>query len=304
MTVLNTGISWTHSTWNPSTGCTKVSEGCRFCYAEALTNRLWGGGFENVRMHPKRLDAVRSFTPFTTARGVLTPRLVFVNSMSDLMHEAITDEFRDQCFDAMDTMRNTVFQILTKRPMSLRRYAERRWTATGVPDNIWLGVSVEDNRVAGRIGQLARMKDAIGPFTAFLSVEPLIGPTDRHSYVGVDQVLIGGESGNGARPMDITWARTSRDLARAVGAAVWFKQFGQWANNPLYQTANANTHLGRVQSAIARGEREARIIYEKDNRPKITGEKGGATLDNEVLHELPPAYERIRLRLNPSSALI
>lgn len=300
MTVLETGISWTDSTWNPTTGCTKVSAGCQFCYAEALTNRLWGGNFEQVRTHAGRLGDVRKFLPLESGArgGTRRPRRVFVNSMSDLMHKDIPDSFRDNVFDAMATMPDTIFQILTKRPMTLRRYIERRFAGRAVPDNLWLGVSVEDNAVADRIGFLRAMKDRLGDFTAFLSVEPLIGPCDRHDYTGIDQVLIGGESGPNARDMLIEWPRTSRDLARRAGAAVWFKQFGTWRNNPLYASSNAPTHFGRIRSAIERGERAVRIEI-VNGREKIIGEKGGATLDGELIHEHPPAFRMIERRLNP-----
>jgi protein gp37 len=298
---LKTHISWTHSTWNPTTGCTKMSAGCDFCYAEALTIRLWGGNFDQVKTHPDRLGQARKFTPLQVA-GELVPRMVFVNSMSDLMHKDIPDGFRDQVFDAIEATPFTVYQVLTKRPMTLLRYIEGRYKASGVPANLWLGTSVEDNRVKGRIDFLRRLKDSVGAFTAFLSVEPLIGVPDEHDYTGIDQVLIGGESGPKARDMPLAAPRTSRDLARAAGAAVWFKQFGQWRNNPYYQATNGPTHLERVRQAIAAGEREARIETDDRGRSKILGEKGGATLDGEVLHELPPAYARLQLELRRQAA--
>lgn len=297
MATLKTHISWTDSTWNPTTGCTKVSSGCDHCYAEALTNRLWGGGFDVVKTHPERLAQVAKFTPIRDEAGALRPRMVFVNSMSDLMHDQITDAYRDSVFDAITTKPETVFQVLTKRPMTMRRYAEARWKAGGVPANVWLGVSVEDNRVRGRIDQLRRLKDAVGAFTAFLSVEPLIGPCDQHDYRGIDWVLIGGESGPKARPMPADWPRRSRDLAREAGATVWFKQFGSWRNNPLYAQANGPSHLDRVRQAIRAGERLAFIGVDDRGRPRVTGEKGGATLDGEILRELPSHYHRLKAEL-------
>ncbi len=305
MTVLETGISWTNSTWNPTTGCTKVSAGCDFCYAEALTNRLWGGGFEYVKQHPKRLAAVAKFTPLAytdpDGRKGFKPRLVFVNSMSDLMHKDIEDSFRDSVFEAMDTMPSTVFQILTKRPMTLRRYIEARFRYSGVPDNLWLGISVEDNRVKSRIDILREMKTAVGPFTAFLSVEPLIGPCDDMDFHQINQVLIGGESGPNARDMRIEWARDARDLADEAGAAIWFKQFGKWSNNPLYAAANGPRHIDRVRQAIRAGEQHAHIVADASGT-KIVGEKGGATLDGKTHHELPPAFARLFRKLNGRSA--
>lgn len=289
MATMKTHISWTNSTWNPTTGCTKVSAGCDHCYAEALTNRLFGGGFEVVKSHPKRLTQAHGFQPLRNPDGSLTPRMVFVNSMSDLMHDDIADTFRDSVFDAMEGEPRTIFQVLTKRPMTLRRYIEARYGNRGIPAHLWFGASVEDNRVKGRVDMLRRLKDACGEFTAFLSVEPLIGAADKHDYTRIDWVLIGGESGPKARPMAIEWARSSRDEARRANAAVWFKQFGQWTNNPLYRAANAKTHRERIEHAVRAGERQV-------------AEKGGATLDGEVLHELPPHFHALKAELNRQPA--
>jgi protein gp37 len=298
MAVLKTHISWTNTTWNPATGCTKVSAGCDFCYAEALTAYYGRGRFEDVRIHPERLGQVAGFGPLDDGRGGLLPRMVFVNSMSDLMHEKIPDGFRDEVFARMEAAPRTIFQVLTKRRGILRRYVEARYRGRGVPANVWLGVSVEDGRVAGRIDALRRLKEAVGPFTAFLSVEPLIGAPDAHDYRGIEQVLIGGESGPRARPMELAWARLSRDKARAAGAAVWMKQFGTWPNNPLYPRDGPGPHVDRVRRAIDAGERLAWIAADpKTGRLRIAGEKGGATLDGEVLHELPPAWHALKARL-------
>jgi len=312
MAVMKTSISWTDSTWNPTTGCTKVSEGCKFCYAEALVHR-WGDDFAVVKMHANRLAQVAQFVPLKGEDGTLRPRRVFVNSMSDLMHEQVTDAFRSQCFDAMESAPQTIMQVLTKRPMTLKRVISERYKGRGVPAHIWLGVSVEDNRVHGRVDELRRLKDMVGDFTAFLSVEPLIGATDLHDYTGIEQVLIGGESGPYARDMAISWPRESRDLARRAGAAVWFKQFGKWSNNPLYRQSNAESHLDRVRHAIAAGEQKAWLV-ERVTKPKngstgkpylaVAGEKGGATLDGEVLHEYPPHYHRLARELAGQPALI
>ena len=301
MAVMKTAISWTDSTWNPTTGCTKVSDGCLHCYAEALTNRLWGGGFDQVKLHPKRLRQVHGFQPIKEGDRI-RPRMVFVNSMSDLMHKDIPDSFRDDVFAAMELQPQTVFQVLTKRAMTLGRYIGKRFDrGRKVPPHIWLGVSVENNTVKQRLDVLRRMKHEVGEFTAFISVEPLVGPVDQHRYDGIDWVLIGGESGGQARPMDIAWARTARDEARRVGAAVWFKQFGTWRNNPLYQQANGRTHMERVHHAIRAGEKAAEIGIE-GNKPKVLGEKGGATLDGEVLHELPPAYQVVQQLIDLQAA--
>lgn len=290
MTVMRTGISWTDSTWNPTVGCTKVSAGCLHCYAEATVNRLWGGGFETVRLYPERLKAVHGFQPIKEG-DARRPRMVFVNSMSDLMHDQVPDSFRDQVFDAIEQQPYTVFQILTKRPMTLRRYIERRYKVKGVPSHVWLGVSVEDNRVRGRLDTLRRLKDAVGEFTAIASVEPLIGPVDKCRFVGVDWLLFGGESrqGKAVQRCDIAWVRQAIEQGHVAGAALWGKQWGEWANNPLYRASQARTHLARVEEAIAHGEQLA-VIEHRAGKPVVIGEKGGATFDGKTYRELPAMY--------------
>ncbi len=297
MAVMKTHISWTDSTWNPTTGCTKVSAGCENCYAEYIVEQRWKGDFTQVVTHADRIAAVSRFRPLPGPDGKPVPRRVFVNSMSDLMHDKIADSFRDLCFDAMERKRDTVFQVLTKRGMTMRRYVEARYQDRTVPDHIWFGVSAEDSRVRGRLDTLRAMKQSLGGCILFVSVEPLIGNPDRHDYADFDQVLIGGESGLGARDCDEAWCHTSVDLARKAGAAVWFKQWGQWKNNPLYQRANGPTHTDRVRQAIQAGEREARIEIGHSGKPVITGEKGGATLGGQVYHEMPPIYGELTKRL-------
>jgi protein gp37 len=297
MAVMKTHISWTDSTWNPTTGCTKVSAGCENCYAEYIVEKRWKMDFTHVVSHDNRIAAVSKFKPLPDANGLLLPRRVFVNSMSDLMHEQIADSFRDQCFDAMESKRDAVFQVLTKRPMTMRRYVENRYRTRSVPDHIWFGASVEDNRVRGRIDTLRGMKQTVGGCILFLSVEPLLGDPDKHDYRDIDQVLIGGESGVGARDCLEEWCHTSVALARNAGSAVWFKQWGQWKNNPLYRNANGPTHLDRVRQAIRAGEKQARIETSDNGRPVITGEKGGATLGGEVLNEMPPVFAMLTKRL-------
>ena len=295
MTVQSTHISWTDSSWNPTVGCDKVGPECDNCYAELIANRLMGGF--HLRLHPDRLAQAARFRPIATAAGP-RPRMVFVNSMSDLFHPDIPVAFLDRVFEGMEANPAAVFQILTKRAPGMRRYIVGRYAATGVPDHIWLGVSTGHDPSRGRLDQLRRLKDAVGEFCAFVSVEPLIGAVEKHDYRGLDWVLIGGESGPKARPMDIDWARHSRDAAAQASAAIWFKQFGTWPNNPLYRAApDALPHIVRVHHAIMHGEHEARIVTGRGGRHKVVGEKGGATLDGEVLHGRPAAYARLTERL-------
>ena len=280
------------------TGCTKISPGCDNCYAEAMAKRMWGGrAFTDIRIHPERLDQVRKFTPITEADGSLRPRLVFVNSMSDIFHEEVPDDFRDKVFDAIEDNPLTVFQCLTKRAHVLRQYIRARFKGRHVPDNIWLGPSVEDNRVKGRLRIMRALKDEVGDFTAFVSVEPIIGPCDALDFPRIDWVLTGGESGWHARPMQLEWLRQAHHGARAAGATIHFKQFGQPRNNPLVIERMKD---GGISAKLAFGEV---CVAGLEKEP---GEKGGATLDGEVLHEKPPAYYRIKDRLNqqPRGSLV
>lgn len=215
-----TKISWTDQTWNPTTGCSRVSEGCRFCYAEALSLRFgrsakpWtaANAAENVVLHPERLDMPRKWK---------VPSRVFVNSMSDLFHPLIPDEFIARVFEVMNSLPQHTFQILTKRP---ERAAT--WPGPWTP-NIWQGTSVEDARALPRVDHIRQC----GALTRFLSCEPLLGPLSGLNLDGIHWVIVGGESGmhmnkHRERWMDHAWAREIRDLcARREGpVAYFFKQ--------------------------------------------------------------------------------
>jgi three-Cys-motif partner protein len=210
---MSTRISWTDETWNPTTGCSRVSEGCRFCYAEALSLRLgWSkkpwthkNAQENLRLHPERLNKPRTWT---------TPRRVFVNSMSDLFHELIPDSFIAEVFSIMADLPQHTFQVLTKRP-------ERAAAWTGPwTDNIWMGTSVEDRQVIHRIDALRQCKAHL----RFLSFEPLLAPLGEIDLTGIHWVIVGGESGAHYRPMDHAWVREIRNQCVTHGIAFFFKQ--------------------------------------------------------------------------------
>ncbi len=240
-----TGIEWTDATWNPVTGCTKVSPGCDHCYAEGIAHRFAGtpsypNGFD-VTLRPERLDQ-----PLRWAK----PRRVFVNSMSDLFHKDIPDEYIAEVFSVMARAGHHTFQVLTKRPGRMSSLLSRpsfrdnlaHWGTPWPLPNVWLGVSVEDQRWADiRIPQLLRTPAAI----RFISAEPLLGPVDlgygepcdhsRHTHLEVgcwaalDWVIVGGESGRGARPMHPDWVwRIGRQCTDA-GVAFLFKQWGEWS---------------------------------------------------------------------------
>jgi protein gp37 len=203
-------IEWTEMTWNPVTGCTKISQGCKHCYAERLAERFWAGrAFTDVQLHPDRLDIPRRWR-----RG----RVVFVNSMSDLFHEEVSDQFIAAVFEVMAECPQHTFQVLTKRADRLARLAPHLpW-----PNNVWVGVSVEDARVVSRIDRLRNVPAAV----RFLSLEPLIGPLERLALGGIDWVIVGGESGPGARQMNPEWVESIFKQCRRGGVPFFFKQWG------------------------------------------------------------------------------
>lgn len=208
-------IEWTEATWNPVTGCSKISEGCRFCYAERMAFRLqamgkpqYQNGFQPT-MQPAALDAPRSWRK---------PRVVFVNSMSDLFHEKVDTSFIAKVFGVMNECDQHTFQVLTKRPDRALAISDKlTWTS-----NIWLGVSVENQEMTGRIKLLQQIPAAL----RFLSVEPLIGRISRLPLQGIGWVIVGGESGPGARPMNPDWVREIRNKCQKANVPFFFKQWG------------------------------------------------------------------------------
>ena len=217
----NTKIGWTEATWNPVTGCTKISAGCANCYAERMSKRLKAMGQANyvngfkVTTHPHMLERPLHWRK---------PRMIFVNSMSDLFHEEVPDGFRDLVLRTMKKAGWHKYQILTKRPANAARYL----VARRLPYHVWLGASVEDQRTAGeRISDL--VKCSVG--NLFLSMEPLLGPVDIPYLDKIDGVIVGGETGPGARPMHPDWVRSIRDQCAAAGVPYFFKGFGEWVEN-------------------------------------------------------------------------
>lgn len=208
-------IEWTNMTWNPVTGCTKVSQGCKHCYAERMAKRLKAMGVERYRdgfkvtLHEDLVNLPKTWRK---------PRLIFVNSMSDLFHEKVPVEFIQRVFRTMVECEQHVFQVLTKRASRLRDIAScLEW-----PPNVWMGVSVEDERVVHRIHDLAATPAQV----RFLSLEPLIGPLPNLDLAGIDWVIVGGESGPGSRPMKREWVEDIRSQCLAAGVPFFFKQWG------------------------------------------------------------------------------
>jgi protein gp37 len=208
-------IEWTEMTWNPVTGCTKVSQGCKHCYAERMAKRLKAMGQANYRngfqmtLHPHMLEL-----PLRWRK----PQRIFVNSMSDLFHEKVPRDYIVQVFDVMRQADWHQFQVLTKRSERLRELApELDW-----PPNVWMGVSVESTKYVSRIDNL---RDT-GAQTKFLSLEPLLGPLSGLNLDRIDWVIVGGESGPGARPMDPRWVVDIQRQCEKAKVPFFFKQWG------------------------------------------------------------------------------
>lgn len=212
-------IEWTDATWNPVTGCTKISAGCDNCYAERFSERFRGVAghpFENgfdLQIRPERLEGPLMWR---------SPRMIFVNSMSDLFHKYVPLEYVSKVFDTMETARWHIFQVLTKRSSRLRKFVNERYPSGKAPENIWLGVSIEDASKRSRIVHLRSSRAAV----RFLSVEPLIGPVGELDLDGIHWVIVGGESGPGARPIDPEWVRDIRDQCLRSRVPFFFKQWG------------------------------------------------------------------------------
>lgn len=227
----NSDIEWTDSTWNPVTGCTAVSAGCDHCYAAALAKRLkamgsprYRNGFK-VTLQPDLVELPLRWR---------SPRKIFVNSMSDLYHKEIPDDYIRKIFDTMRRAHWHQFQILTKRPQRLARLAPTLpW-----PSNVWQGVSIENNEVAFRADYLRKVPAAV----RFFSCEPLIGPVDEVDLTGIDWVIAGGESGGGARPMKKEWVRDLLRRCREEGISFFFKQWGGFTHAAGGRKLNGRTY--------------------------------------------------------------
>jgi protein gp37 len=323
-----TAIGWTDATWNPVTGCSKVSPGCAHCYAESLTRRFakaWGvpdlpwtpeNAEENVILHPERLDQ-----PLRWKR----PRMVFVNSMSDLFHEEVPDSFIGLIFQTMAMATQHTFQVLTKRPERMRDYLLRSGTGEpGVPlSNVWLGTSIENRRYVYRADLLRETPAAV----RFISAEPLLGPLvyDEGSHVGgyedanpifspagwsdrerfdgapldltdIDWLIVGGESGPGHRPMRVEWVRDLRDACLALqdrhercSAAACDYDETEWPHHPGGRPL--------LCPRCAEGE----LLSERIDGPAFffkqwggaTPKAGGRVLDGRIWDEMPVSREAV-----------
>jgi protein gp37 len=214
---LNSHIEWTEATWNPVTGCTQISPGCANCYAKTFAER-----FRGVPGHPYEMGFDLILRPDRIEQPLhwKKPQLVFVNSMSDLFHEDVPDRFVHQVFETMERASWHQFQLLTKRPERLAAMA----AGLPFPENLWVGVSVENQRWTSRIDYLREVPAHV----RFLSCEPLLGPIEQMDLTDIHWVIVGGESGHHARPMKAEWARGIREQCRDAEVAFFFKQWGAY----------------------------------------------------------------------------
>ncbi len=215
----NSTIEWTNATWNPVTGCTKISAGCDNCYAERFSERFRdvpGHPFEHgfdLMLRPERLEQ-----PLTWKKS----KMIFVNSMSDLFHKQVPSDFIAKVFETMERADWHIFQVLTKRSSLMKRFVNARYKDKPVPDHIWLGTSVEDETKRSRIKHLQDTNAEV----RFLSIEPLIGAPGQLNLSDIQWVIVGGESGPHARPMQLSWARSVRDQCVEQHVSFFFKQWG------------------------------------------------------------------------------
>ena len=215
----STDIEWTDATWNPVTGCTKISAGCDNCYAERFAER-----FRGVKDHPFEHGFDLTLRPKRIEQPLLwrKPRMIFVNSMSDLFHKKVPKAFVDKVFDTMDQAHWHTFQVLTKRSSRLRDYVNARYGDKKAPAHIWLGTSVEDGTKLSRVRHIQETQATV----RFLSIEPLLGPIGKIDLKGIHWVIVGGESGPRARPMDISWVRDIKRQCLKSNVPFFFKQWG------------------------------------------------------------------------------
>lgn len=227
-----TKIEWTNITWNPETGCSKISEGCKNCYAEIMSRRLKGMG----------QDKYRNGFEVTLHEGVLkdpihwkNQSMIFVCSMGDLFHKDVPFSFIDKVMETIKAAFWHEFQILTKRPERMAEY----FTGREIPRNVWLGATVENQAVKGRIDYFRNL----GAPVRFLSCEPLLEDLGELDLTGIDWVIVGGESGNKARPMKEDWVLSIKEQTEKQGAVFFFKQWGTWGSDGVKRNKKANGKL-------------------------------------------------------------
>ena len=240
---LNSRIEWTDATWNPVSGCTKITRGCDNCYAERFAER-----FRGVKGHPfeKGFDLTLRRHKLLEPLSWRSPRRIFVNSMSDLFHKEVPKEFIDRVFDTMERADWHVFQVLTKRSSLMRRYINERYAGQAAPPHIWLGVSVEDRKALIRLTHLKQARASV----RFISFEPLLEDLHAIDLTDIHWAIAGGESGPGARPAMPEWIRSIRDLCKSQGVAFFFKQWGGRTSKSLGNSLDGRHWLQFPQVAM------------------------------------------------------
>ncbi len=284
-------IEWTNSTWNPVTGCTKVSAGCDHCYAERFSERFRGvkghpfeSGFD-LTLRPERIEQPAHWR---------RPQLIFVNSMSDLFHKNIPTEYIHRVFDTMERADWHIYQVLTKRSSLMRRFVQGRYRDGKAPPHIWLGVSIENAAALTRLRHLKQTNASV----RFVSFEPLLGPPGVVDLEDIHWVIAGGESGPGARPMEVEWVRELRDQCLGQGVAFFFKQWGgrtpkaggnrldgrQWLEYPDRQRPRSDRRFprgGALSSTALANPAKTNVVH----APKEVRASGVLTTARNVKHE-------------------
>lgn len=232
----HSAIEWTDATWNPVRGCTKISEGCRHCYAETFAER-----FRGVAGHPYERGFDLRLVPEKLAEPLrwASPRMIFVNSMSDLFHNDVPDEYVVEVAKVMQICHWHTFQVLTKRSDRLRDLLETKLSFAAHLPNVWWGVSAE-NRKSG-LPRIEHLR-AAPAYIRFLSVEPLLEDLGKFDLDGISWVIVGGESGPGARPLHRAWVTSVRDQCAAAGVPFFFKQWGGVRKKTAGRTLDGKTH--------------------------------------------------------------
>lgn len=240
-------IEWTDATWNPLSGCTKISPGCDNCYAEKIAER-----FRGTPAYPNGFDLTYHHDRLNQPMRWKRPRRIFVNSMSDLFHKDVEQIFKLKVFNVMRNCHWHTYQLLTKRSSLMRDFINEQYDSRDFPRHIWLGVSVESAQQKSRIKHLQDTNCAV----RFLSIEPLLSPIGELDLTGISWVIVGGESGAGARPMHPAWVREVRDQCVAAGVPFFFKQWGVW--RPMRNgemTVREVVHLGADQVPMVKASK-------------------------------------------------
>ncbi len=282
-------IEWTDATWNPVTGCTPVSTGCANCYAKRMAKRLAGRhGYPKTNPFTVTVHLDRLEEPLRWRK----PRMVFVCSMGDLFHDDVPGDVIDKVFAVMELAPQHTFQVLTKRPHHMATYLNARGFGLNPLPNVWLGTSVEDQSLAHyRIPYLLNCPAVV----RFLSCEPLLGPLPNLNLDGIHWVIVGGESGPGARPMNSDWARDIRNQCQAAGVPFFFKQWGAYVpeqQNPAALTARtAKTAMyvdpdGNTRPARIGGRGHAATVQ------RVGKKAAGRLLDGREWNEMPEGSDR------------